>query len=911
MAFLWCLVSLFVPSVAPPRQTDAAAETPAPLRIILEGEVLAADGTPAERVWVGSSAGGRALTDARGHYRLALDVPVEAEEVEIAAVGAGSQGSARARVAVTSGPHLAPLALVQGTSCTPSWLPTFGGQPGVDQRVLALAVFDDGSGPALYAGGSFRVAGGTAADRIARWDGTAWTALGSGMNNSVEDLVVHDDGSGPALYACGSFTSAGGVAADRIARWDGTSWSAVGGGLNSSAYSLGSVTVGASTQLYVGGDFTSAGGTAASRIARWNGTSWAALGSGINGRVEVIAGFAGALFAGGNFTTAGGVTVNHVARWNGSTWSALAGGTNNSSVEALHVHDDGGGPALYVAGDFTMAGAVAASGIARWSGSAWSALGAGLSPPFVNALTTFDSGAGPELVAGGFFSSAGGTLAFRVARWNGSAWSALGSGANSTVHALTLFDDGSGEALYIGGEFRYTDLPDSPTPCVARWDGSGWSAVGGAGVAGLVYELTPDDEGGAALLVGGPLGSPGGSLITGIGRWDGSSWSQLTGGILGLGGSRALVRHDTGGGPELYSGGTFSGGVARWTGSTWVTVGTGIFNVVALAVHDSGGGPELVAGGNFTVAGGAPADRIARWNGSAWSAMGSGMNDQVLALLEADLGSGPQLFAAGRFTSAGGTAANRIARWTGSGWAALGSGMDSLVNELAVFDDGSGPALYAGGAFTTAGGVAASRIARWDGASWSALGSGTNNEVRALAVHDDGNGPALYAGGSFTVAGGIAASLIARWDGSLWSPLGSGLTGTSVPGFSPAVFCLGVYDDGSGPDLYAGGTFSSAIDSGDSFLARWGCLDTTPPLLSCPSSVTVTDPFGSPAGEVVTFTVTATDDVDPAPDVVCVPPSGSLFPRGTTLVTCTATDAVGNTSQCVFPVHVERKARPR
>jgi hypothetical protein len=44
---------------------------------------------------------------------------------------------------------------------------------------------------------------------------------------------------------------------------------------------------------------------------------------------------------------------------------------------------------------------------------------------------------------------------------------------------------------------------------------------------------------------------------------------------------------------------------------------------------------------------------------------------------------------------------------------------------------------------------------------------------------------------------------------------------------------------------------------------------------------------------------------------VCVPPSGSFFPRGTTLVNCTATDATGNQSNCQFPVTVGFKATQR
>src|SRR5262245_49480683 len=125
---------------------------------------------------------------------------------------------------------LAPAAAGQ-TACQPSWVPAFGGMPGVDDIVAALAQFDDGSGPALYAGGLFTSAGGAAANRIAKWDGTSWAALGSGMNGFVYALAGFDDGGGPALYAGGGFSSAGGVAANSIARWDAASWSALASGM--------------------------------------------------------------------------------------------------------------------------------------------------------------------------------------------------------------------------------------------------------------------------------------------------------------------------------------------------------------------------------------------------------------------------------------------------------------------------------------------------------------------------------------------------------------------------------------------------------------------------------------------------------------------------------------------------------
>jgi hypothetical protein len=79
--------------------------------------------------------------------------------------------------------------------------------------------------------------------------------------------------------------------------------------------------------------------------------------------------------------------------------------------------------------------------------------------------------------------------------------------------------------------------------------------------------------------------------------------------------------------------------------------------------------------------------------------------------------------------------------------------------------------------------------------------------------------------------------------------------------------------------------------------------DCAAPVLSVPDTLTV-DATG-PAGAVVSYSVTATDDVDPNPAVSCVPPSGSTFPIGTTTVICTATDASGKSSSANFQVVVQ------
>jgi len=78
--------------------------------------------------------------------------------------------------------------------------------------------------------------------------------------------------------------------------------------------------------------------------------------------------------------------------------------------------------------------------------------------------------------------------------------------------------------------------------------------------------------------------------------------------------------------------------------------------------------------------------------------------------------------------------------------------------------------------------------------------------------------------------------------------------------------------------------------------------DTTAPVLTAPASVSAT--ATDPSGIVVTFDVTALDDVDGATAVTCVPASGTKFAVGVTAVACSSTDAAGNTGTATFNVTV-------
>jgi len=514
--------------------------------------------------------------------------------------------------------------------------------------------------------------------------------------------------------------------------------------------------------------------------------NWFGMGGfgGANGPVSAaVVDGSGNLYIGGDFTVVGGVAASYIAKWDGRSWSALGSGMSypfpGGAVIALAVS----GSDLYAGGRFTMAGGSAATNIAKWNGNSWSALGSGINAG-VGALAV----SGSDVYAGGIFWTAGGSMASYIAKWNGSSWTALGSGMNNVVSALVV----SGRDLYAGGLF--TTAGGNAANHIAKWNGSSWSALG-SGMNSAVYALAVS---GSDVYAGGDFTMADGGPSHRIAKWNGSSWSALGSGMDNVVSALAVS------GSNLYAGGYFmtagsSVAIAKWDGSSWSGLGSGMDNVVyALALS----GADVYAGGRFTMAGGSMASYIAKWNGSSWAALGSGMNGYVNALAV----SGSDVYAGGYFTTAGGNAANHIAKWNGSSWSPLGSGMNGNVNALAVL----GRDVYAGGAFTNAGGSAANRIAKWDGTSWTALGRGLNSgqfyaAVHALAVLRTN----LYAGGDFIMAGDTPVNNIARWTGSSWRALGWGMDNV--------VSALAV----SGTNLYAGGDFESADEVRVSGIAKW------------------------------------------------------------------------------------------
>ena len=315
----------------------------------------------------------------------------------------------------------------------------------------------------------------------ATWNGVSWQSLDPvvAMNGAVVALVTL---SASQVVAGGVFTGAGGVAANHVAIHNGSSWAPLGAGLGSPLQSVHALAV-RGGNVIAGGTFElgNEGG-----IAQWDGVAWSSLTPGLgsnNVAVHALAVLPNQdVIAGGSFLNAGGVGANHVARWDGTAWLPLGSGIVSSSIVSPPVHAIVALPNgdVVVGGVFTSAGGVPAANIARWDGTSWHALGAGVSGS-VNAMVVLPSGG---LVAGGWFATAGGTSAYSIAHWNGTWWSPLGSGIRvwsqpGEVFALQALPNGD---IAVAGDF--TSAGGLPAHDAARWDGTAWSALATALVSG-------------------------------------------------------------------------------------------------------------------------------------------------------------------------------------------------------------------------------------------------------------------------------------------------------------------------------------------------------------------------------------------------------------------------------------------
>ncbi len=613
-----------------------------------------------------------------------------------------------------------------------------------------------------------------------------------GVSGTINALVKYDDGTGEKLYAAGAFTTAGTSTAARIAVWDGAEWQPLGSGLASTCFALAVF----NGKLYAAGDFTVAGGVTVERIASWDGTAWAALPgatfTGISRRPQAMIVHNNELIVAGSFTNAGGNVANSITAFNGTTWRSLGTGmTDNggdpATIRALAVFNG----ELYATGTFDTAGGLPAQNIAKWNGTQWSALTSGIdSTTGGYALQVF----GSELFVGGAFNNAGGIPSARAARWNGTQWSAAPIGTSGLVSALGIH---SGQ-LYAGGTFQFSGNNRG----FARWNGTAF-----------VAEATDLDSGGINafatfdndLVAAGSFLAVNGLDVNRISRYAGVlPWRTFGSGFNSP--VRAIVSRPG----ELIIAGSFTTidakpirHVVRWDGAAWSEVGAGGINSnntsgVRTLIDFQG---SLYAGGAFqNTANSSIPSMFARFDGTNWVKVGTAFNAGSGRDVNATAVYNNQLVLAGSFSNLlGDSDMDNIAAWNGTAYSPIGTGLGGEVFALAVHNG----ELYAGGRITSAGGnTAIINIAKWNGTSWTAVGQGLSNYVFALFVW---NG-SLYAAGQFNDSGGTPMRGIARWNGAAWSAVGGSLnaggTAYALGEFNGSLVVMGDFTKTVGNDNF-------------------------------------------------------------------------------------------------------------
>lgn len=316
-----------------------------------------------------------------------------------------------------------------------------------------------------------------------------WSPLSTGLGGflvSGQCFTTYNN----KLIVGGNFSAAGGNNIDNIAAWDGSNWSLLGTGLQSTvtATKKGVTSLALyNSDLYAGGSFYASGTTTLIKIAKWNGSAWSSVASSVRdtiwaqeAHIDALCSFNGELYAGGTFNKINNIKANHIAKWNGTTWSPLGAGLKGDFgmgyiegvVNAITVYNN----EIYAAGHFTLAGTVPAINIAKWNGSVWSAVGTGIPSSSLGYGVTSLLVHNNELYAGNRVSG--------ISKWNGTSWLSVGGGlvigGTGGAYAMTVHNN----KLIVGGDFTSAG---TLTSCfhISAWDGISWNHIAANGPSGF------------------------------------------------------------------------------------------------------------------------------------------------------------------------------------------------------------------------------------------------------------------------------------------------------------------------------------------------------------------------------------------------------------------------------------------
>ncbi|WP_373048583.1 hypothetical protein [Vulgatibacter sp.] len=620
----------------------------------------------------------------------------------------------------------------------------------------------------------------------------AYTVAGlagqDGLSPKVLDLALDPDG---ALVAAGYFSWSDGQPVPPLARMSEGRWTP-----GREEWNLDLPAAGFAAVAY--GDGLTALATHSTltphEVEIWidDGSGFEVIGH-AEGRVRELLFHGDHLWVAGHFTLDEGGFAG-LALWDGAAWSSPPGGAADGPVYELLVE----GESLYVGGGFENIGGTAASQIASFDGSSWTAHDFDLGPGTVYALSI---GTGGEIFAGGMLFRDPEEGRGGIARWDGTQWELLGDGVASgfipgVINDMVRFDGD----LYVTGCFTHVGGAASSETAIqgrhiARWTEAGWEAVDDDSAGVLSAWFAPaacGDEGFFAvwemgvqkllatedrLYVAGSFPGIGGVASQSVIAYDGERFLPVGEGGDGFSGTVADMAVG-GDGCSVYALGGFThaggtavpAGLVRRGSTGWEPIGAGRpagLDCNELEVSEDGAiYVGCTAWGDDDTD---PRARVFAIEADEWKPLGE--PHDLWTLLDMTLD------AEGRPWIAGSGPVNYVARLGDEGFEIVEDGFDAAVSgiELSPPDDEGTQQLVAAGYFTSIDGMPFNRIAHWDGATWSALGDGLAAGPTALAYGSTG----IYASTNFE--GDPARQILARWDGEGWTELATPANGIAAP----------------------------------------------------------------------------------------------------------------------------------
>ncbi len=473
------------------------------------------------------------------------------------------------------------------------------------------------------------------APNLLLYNGTDWSAPIDQLENKNAALRACALSS-KDLYVIGdSLTQINNTIVFGIGRWDRSTsrWYGLASGVSDHERSPWMRCIALSTDTtIVAGRFRQAGGHFSLNIAGFSNISndWFRLHANSSMGFDnscVCSVLDGELIAAGLFTHSGEIPVANIARWRDQQWQQIGSGIPGAFLGRTNQRTTPPwkSPAIYsvakyndeflIGGDFTGCGSVQANSLIAFDGSTVHALGGSAtgSSAWDRANVSAFLKRGTQLYVGGAFISMGNTVCNSIALWDGSSWSALNNGIDSSnfYNPVTALAEGSNQTILVGGS--YYSIGSNACNGLSQWSNAQWDCfpfAAGDGFNGINALVTRGDE----VFAAGYMSRRGNKPVNGIAYWDGHEWFDLAGGLTG-GEVYAMALQ----GDELYIGGRFSGvgdvvanNAAVWNlkQKRWYALGSGLNNVVTgiCVLNDT-----VFFSGDFSKAGTSVSSFIAAW----------------------------------------------------------------------------------------------------------------------------------------------------------------------------------------------------------------------------------------------------------------------------------------------------------